>query len=229
LKYTRTIWIRKKIITEEDLKDLARVIVEEGEKFEGSKVKLELRYKGGLKESANDFSLFEKSIFFGKYVLQEVFYTMKEETSSRGIIIQLEHGNDGDNYIQIEGEDPDWVNGKVTQFEDIIHNWKRRFFNFSTMEDNEALLFAYLFIFGTLLVAILGDFAQEELKKLIPHATVAVFLVILSTRATEEFWPSVELDVRPSKLSTWRKIISGIIGTIFFGLVTNFLYDYFFK
>lgn len=205
------------------------MIVEEGEKFEGSKVKLELHYKGGLKESAEDFSLFEKSIFFGKHVLQEVLYTMKEETSGRGIIIQLEHGNDGDNYIQIEGEDPDWVNGKVTQFEDIIRNWKRRFFHLSAMEDNQAVFFTYFFIFGALLVGKMTDLAQEELIKLILQALSAACLIVLSARATEEFWPSVELDVRPSQLSTWRKITSGVIGTIFFGLVTNFLYDHFFK
>ena len=228
MKYTRKIRIEKKIITEKDLKELARVIVEEGEKSEG-KVKLELYYKGGLSESGEGISVFEKSIFFGKHVLEGVLFSLEDEIRRQEILVQLEHGNDGDNYITIEGEDPDWVNGKVTQFEDIIRNWKKRYFwiFFGTWDYIQYLIFFLYLVIGFMFLG-MTKFPELSLHEREMYALRSIFYAVATVISMKEIgriWPLVELDVHPSRLSAQRKFVSGVIATVLFGVVSSAIYD----
>lgn len=237
MKFTRKIAIEFKIITEENLKELARLIVEEAKKTEEGKARLELGYEGGYSEAEEGLSIFESSNF-GKKRLRYAIFSMRDWRNTKGIMVELHHGFWGESYFLIEGEDPDWVRGKAQLLEDIRKSWKKRFFlflSYPSMTKKEiyalnASFFLFMFNLWAFLALLYVPSLSEGERVLLFFRVLALFLISISSVALGNIlWPCVELDVRPSKLSTWRKIISGIIGTIFFGLVTNFLYDYFFK
>ena len=91
LKFTRKIAIEFKIITEENLKELARLIVEEAKKTEEGKARLELGYEGGYSEAEEGLSIFESSNF-GKKRLRYAIFSMRDWRNTKGIMVELHHG-----------------------------------------------------------------------------------------------------------------------------------------
>ncbi|GAA5345401.1 hypothetical protein [Planifilum fimeticola] len=237
MKFTRKISIGYKIITEENLKELAQLIVDEAKYAEG-KARLELGYEGGYSEAEGGLTIFE-STNFGKKRLRYAIFSMRDWRNHKGIMVQLHHGSIEESYILIEGEDPDWVRGKVKLFEEIKQSWKKRYFPslspIAKVEGHSIYMFLIIFLYLEAMLLGLSGVLQNPEKKsgdLFFFVSGIFLLLLFLFLAINHLWPCVELDVRPSRLSAQRKMIISvisIIGTILIGLVTNFLYDHFFK
>lgn len=214
LKYTRKIPVRSRIITENDLKDLARVFVEEAKKLEKAKVRLEFHYSGGISESGEDLSCFEKSIYLGKHRLKHVTFAMRDWKNDKGFMIHLYHGSKTESYITIEGDDPDWVNSKVTLFEDIKNSWEIRRFSISVRTEIYRFAF-FAFFFGVLPIMMFSPDIPVDIKIDIFPLVIFFFLSwLILIFMVDSVLPNVELAVKPSRLSVYRKVFVTVLLSI---------------
>lgn len=232
MKFTRKISIEYKIITEENLKELARLIVEEAKNAEEGKARLELGYEGGYSEAEEGLTIFE-STNFGKKRLRYAIFSMRDWRNHKGIMVQLHHGFLEESYFLIEGEDPDWVRGKVKLFEEIKQSWKKQRITTLPYIPKEVTLLLYIFLslllyLGFMFIELL-EFLQNperQISDVIYNVMISTFLALFAFVVPIFLWPCVELDVRPSRLSFYRKVISSAIVTVLLGVISSFLYDW---
>ena len=119
--------------------------------------------------------------------------------------------------------------------EDIRKSWKKRFFlflSYPSMTKKEiyalnASFFLFMFNLWAFLALLYAPSLSEGERVLLFFRVLALFLISISSVALGNIlWPCVELDVRPSRLSFYRKAISGTIITVLLGMISSFLYDW---
>jgi len=256
MKQSRRLFIEDKVISKVNLKYIANIFFKEnaysekGNKLETTQVTINCVDNSTYQ--SNSINIIEDNgIIDIKKILSIEFYFYDDLIKKR-IFFFITEGN-GNSYVQISGDDSDWVNNLFTIFTEYINsikppdNWvlknKKVLRQIIALGIGKIILFVSYFIFSLFIqpdeyptvgvLAIRGFLDNNELIKIILFEWLVPWLCGLTWTpliflSISKFWPKIEFDFGPEHLKSFkirRKNANIFISLVIIPSILMIIYD----